>query len=194
MDLGGTKPLLDRRALALLVVAAVAGVALMSAGLGAAPASAAPCANADATIDEASAGELKQALVCLINDKRHDRGKRKLDNNSKLQKAARRHNDTMLRKNCWSHHCKGEPGLEKRIRKTGYLDGATRWAYAENFGCALTPQGMLNAWMNSSFHRKNLLDRRYKDIGGAASKDLVPSSPCKGDRVTYTVVFAGRSG
>jgi uncharacterized protein YkwD len=194
MDLGGTHVLARRRALAVTVaMACLAAFALAAAGPGTAPASAAPCANADATIDEASPGELKNAVVCLINDKRHNRGKRKLDKSQKLQKAARRHNDTMLRKNCWSHHCKGEPGLEKRIRKTGYLDGASRWAYAENFGCALTPKGMVKAWMNRNFHRKNILGP-YEDIGAAAAKELVPSSPCEGDRVTYTVVFASRSG
>jgi uncharacterized protein YkwD len=192
MDLASTHKFFGWRALA-LVIAGAAALALLGAGLGAAPAQAAPCANADATIDEASAGELKKAVVCLINKKRHDRGKHKLDYNGKLQKAAKKHNNTMLRKNCWAHHCPGEPGLEKRIRKTGYLDGATSWAYAQNFGCAQTPQGMLDLWMNSSFHRKNLLDRRYEDIGGAAAKEVVPSSPCGSDRVTYTVVFAGRT-
>jgi uncharacterized protein YkwD len=194
MDSGGTHSLTHWRALAMGAAATLAALALLAVGPGATPAMAAKCANAQATIDEASASELRKALVCLVNDRRHDSNRRKLDDNNKLEKAAKRHNDTMLRKNCWKHKCKGEPGLEKRIRKTGYLDGATSWAYAENFGCALTPRAMLKAWMNSSFHRKNLLDRRYKDIGAAAAKELVPSSPCTGDRVTYTVVLAGRKG
>jgi uncharacterized protein YkwD len=194
MDLGGITALAHRRALALLATATLAALALFAAGPGAPEAMAAKCANAQATIDEASVKQLRKALVCLINDKRRDRNRRKLDDNGKLTKAAKRHNNTMLRKDCWRHKCKGEPRLERRIRKTGYLDGATRWFYAENFGCAPTPRRMLRAWMRSTFHKNNILNRRYKDVGAAAAKELVPSSPCEGDRVTYTVVFAGRRG
>ena len=193
MDLGESRAFLDRRALALAALAAVAIVAFLGVGPGASPAMAAKCAHADATINEATAAQLRKAVVCLINDKRHDRNKPKLDQNAKLQTAADRHNRTMLRENCWKHKCKGEPRLEKRIRRTGYFDGATRWSFAQNFGCALTPQGMLNVWMDSAFTRNNILGR-YKDIGAAAAKETVPSSPCVANRATYTVVFASRSG
>jgi uncharacterized protein YkwD len=189
---GRTQAFLDRRVLALAALAAVAIVALLSGGPGASSAMA-KCANADATIDEATTGELKQAVLCLINDKRHDRNKPRLDKNGRLQKAALHHNHTMLEDNCWKHKCKGEPRLEKRIRRTGYLDGASSWAFAQNFGCALVPQGMLKTWMKSAFTRNNILGP-YEDIGVAAAKETVPSSPCGADRVTYTVVFASRSG
>jgi uncharacterized protein YkwD len=181
-----------RRAAALLAVAVVAAIGLLS--LGAAPqrASAATCDNADATIDQATEKELRKALVCLINDKRHKRDRHQLDQNDKLQEAAKRHNNTMLADDCWKHKCPGEPGLEKRIRKTGYLDGSREWHFAENFGCALTPRGMLDAWTDEDFTRRNMLNPVFRDIGAAAAKDLVPSSPCAGERVTYTVVFASR--
>jgi uncharacterized protein YkwD len=193
MNFDTSKALPSRRALALAGLAAAATIALLGAGPGASSAMAAKCAKANATIDEATAAQLKRSVVCLINDKRHDRNKRTLDQNAKLQKAALHHNRTMLQENCWKHKCPGEPRLEKRIRRTGYFDGASRWAFAQNFGCSLTPRGMLNTWMNSAFTRNNILGS-YKDIGAAATKETVPSSPCGGDRVTYTVVFAARSG
>jgi uncharacterized protein YkwD len=192
MDMGKSRAFHDRRVLALAALAALATIALLSAGPGASAASAS-CAHADATIDEATASELKKAVVCLINDKRHDRNKPRLDTNARLQKAADHHNNTMLRENCWKHRCKGEPLLEKRIRRTGYFDGASRWSFAQNFGCAVTPQGMLSVWMGSAFTRNNILGA-YKDIGAAAAKETVPSSPCGGNRATYTVVFGSRSG
>lgn len=185
-----------RRALALLGVAGLAALALLAADGRIESASAATCANADATIDEASEKELRKALVCLINDKRHKRDRRKLDQSDKLQEAAKRHNNTMLRDDCWEHKCPGEPGLEKRVRKTGYLNGAREWHYAENFGCAETPKGMLDAWTDRDFDRRNMLNPVYDDIGAAAAKDTVPSTDCdEGDpRVTYTVIFASRKG
>ena len=179
------------------LAAAVAGtLALFAMAGAAAQASAATCDNADATIDQASEKDLRKALVCLINEKRHQRDRHRLDQNDKLQEAAKRHNNTMLQQDCWDHKCPGEPGLGRRIRKTGYLDGAREWHYAENFGCALTPKGMLDKWTESDFQRRNMLNPVYKDVGAAAAKDLVanPPSDCGGDRVTYTVVFASRKG
>lgn len=177
-----------------LLAATLAALTLLVSGAAAERASAASCANAEATIGQASVKELRKALACLINDKRSKRDRRKLDTNGKLAEAAKRHNQTMLDQNCWAHKCNGEDGLEKRIRKTGYLNGAHRWRFAENFGCALTPKGMLNAWVDNDFQRRNLLNPAYEDLGVAAAKELVPNSGCVGDRVTFTVVPAARKG
>ena len=55
---------------------------------------------------------------------------------------------------------------------------------------------MLNAWADSDFQRRNLLNPAYEDLGVAATKELVsnPPSGCEGERVTYTVVLASRKG
>jgi uncharacterized protein YkwD len=196
MTSGGTQRSIARRGLALLAITALALAALLASGATAQPAFAGSCANADATIDEASGEELRKALACVINNKRANQDRKKVDQNGKLETAAERHNKTMLDEDCWAHRCDDEPGLEKRIRRTGYFEGAREWKFAENFGCALTPKGMVNAWLDSNFQRRNLLNPGYEDLGVAAAKDLVsnPPSGCEGDRVTYTVVLAGRKG
>ena len=174
-----------------------ATVAMASACLGAAPAAqAAPCANAEATIDQATGKQLRKAVSCVIDKKRVARDRERLDDNGKLEKAAKRHNRTMLDQDCWAHKCSGEPGLGKRVRRTGYLDGARKWRFAQNFGCALTPRGMVDAWREGDFTRRNMLNPGYEDVGVASAKELVSSPPsgCEGDRVTYTVVFAWRKG
>ena len=155
---------------------------------------AADCANADATISQATEKQLRKALFCLINEKRHQRERRRLDQSDKLQEAARRHTQTMLQEDCWKHKCEGEPPLGKRIRRTGYLDGAREWHFAENFGCAATPRGMLNAWLAGDFQRRNLLNPGHEDMGVSAVKEQVsnPPSNCDPTRVTYTVVLASR--
>ena len=159
-------------------------------------AAAADCANADATMGEATEKQLRKSLFCLINEKRHQRERKRLDHSDKLQEAARSHTQTMLEDDCWKHKCEGEPPLGKRIRKTGYLDGAREWHFAENFGCATTPRSMLDAWLGSDFQRRNLLNPGYEDMGVFAVKDQVsnPPSNCDPTRVTYTVVFASRKG
>jgi uncharacterized protein YkwD len=182
------------RGLIALVLAASMAFAALAARPGVEPAAAGGCANADALIDEATAKQLQKALTCLINNKRRDRGKRALDSNSNLREVAGKHNRAMIRENCFAHRCPGEPGLGKRIRRTGYLDGARSWKFAENIGCAPRPQNMFNRWMNGSFHRGNMLNKAYRDVGAAAMKDQVPASGCGKATVLYTVVFAVRKG
>jgi uncharacterized protein YkwD len=190
MTLGGNK----RIALA-GAVGALSALLLIVLALAPGRAAAGVCANAGAGIDDASAAELAKAVQCLVNDDRDQRGLRRLDSNAKLRQAAARHNSVMFDKNCWSHDCPGEPGLERRIRNTGYLDGAKRWSFAEVFGCANTPQAMLSSWLNKTFPRKSLRERSFRDVGVAAVRDQVPRSECNGDtQITFTVVLARRSG
>jgi uncharacterized protein YkwD len=190
---GGTQVSVTRHAAVAVVAALLVGMTLL---LGSPPqsASAAECEHADATIDQATEKQLRKALFCLINEKRHQRDRKRLDHSDKLQEAARRHTQTMLRDDCWKHKCEGEPPLGKRIRKTGYLDGAREWHFAENFGCATTPRAMLNAWLAEDFQRRNLLNPGYEDMGAYAVKEQVsnPPSHCDPTRVTYTVVLASR--
>ena len=183
-----------------------AGVALLVAGLlalaglaGGAPTAdgrGGGCARANATINEGTAKQLAKALQCEINRNRAKRDLPALRANAKLRKAAAKHNKVMIAEDCWSHDCPGEPGLERRIRNTGYLDGAKRWRFAENFGCAPTPRTMLKVWLEKRFQRRNIRSKAFRDVGVAAVRDQVAGlKACDdGDEVTYTVVFAKRTG
>ena len=94
MTSGGTQRSIGSRAL--LAATSLAALTLLVSVAAPERASAANCANAEATIDQASAKELGKALACLINGKRSKRDRHKLDTNGKLEKAAKRHNRTML--------------------------------------------------------------------------------------------------
>lgn len=184
-----------RHVVGALVVAALAVLTVFAAGARVDPASAGGCPNADAEIDEASADELRRAVICLINDDRAGHDRRLLHRSGKLEEAATKHNRTMLEENCWDHDCPGEPNLGRRIKNTGYLEGASSWQYAENFGCEATPRAMLDTWLESDFQRRNIRSAAYREIGAAAARDQVGHSACDGgDEVTYTVVFARRDG
>jgi len=185
-----------RRLAALLALALLAAlvVGLGIAGPGAAPALAGTtCANADAGIGDAKAKQLARAVKCLINEDRFERNKRRVRANGMLRTAAAKHNRAMLQGNCWSHKCPGEPALGKRIRQTGYLDGAREWRFGELFGCHTTPQEMVDRWLSKQFGRKQIRRPSYRDIGVAAKKQQVEASNCDdGDEVTYTIVLAYR--
>lgn len=184
------------RALAIAAAAAAAFLLLLASGMTTSRSHAgAACNNADATIDEASGKELRRALTCLINEKRRERDRPILDPNADLKEAANRHNKAMLRENCWTHDCPNEPSLGQRVRRSGYLQGARRWRYAENIGCAVTPRALVGIWMQNDFARQNILNRVFRDIGVGAVKDQVGRSKCDtGNEVTYTVVFGRRKG
>ena len=115
-------------------------------------------------------GEARKAILCLVNQERDKAGLPDLDRDRKLQKAAQRHNDHMDGTGCFDHECGGEAGLDSRLQGVGYLvGGLTRWAYGENIAwgtrSAGTPESIVDAWMHSSGHRANILNKDFKEIG-----------------------------
>ena len=188
----GTSPAVTRAIVAaLLAFAALLAMTWLASA--SASAAAAGCAHADDTSQTASREQLRRAVVCLVNEKRDARGKPGLDDDSKLEQAATKHAKTMKRKDCFSHKCSGEPSLGSRVRNTGYLQGADRWHYAENFGCSSTPQAIVNGWMHQDFSRKNILKSKFRDVGVGMQKG-VPEPPCMGGpgQSTFVGVFAWR--
>jgi uncharacterized protein YkwD len=191
MRVGVCRQRMPRAFLALAGASVLALLAL--AGAAAGSAAAGGCAHARDTHADASLRQLAKATVCLVNHERAQRDKGRLDENRKLRTAASRHTDKMLAKNCFRHRCPGEPGLEERIRRTGYLNGAKRWRFAENMGCALNPKKMVDLFMTSKFNRRNLLNHVYRDVGAATGKGAPGGCSHNDDLTTFTVVFAWRT-
>jgi uncharacterized protein YkwD len=174
--------------------AAALVLALMAGGAVKPATAAAACAHSNDTHLTATVSQLENSLTCLINAKRHDRGRQRLDRNGDLDGAAAKHSRRMVKTGCLSHKCPGEKGLGGRVRDSGYLQGAKSWRYAESTGCALTPKGMFDTWMDSSFHRENILKGAYEDVGIGGTKGSPAGTNCHGDDAltTYTAVFAWR--
>jgi uncharacterized protein YkwD len=167
---------------------AALGVAALIALAAAAPSASARgggCAHATDQPGEATSGQFRDALVCLIQKARHQRGLAKLSENGKLDRIAREHTDVMLAQDCFSHKCSGEPGTKKRLRDAGYLKGDT-WRYGEGIGYESTPKKMVNAFLDSKYHRRLMFDDRFEDIGAAAKRGAPKASEDDNDFVTYT--------
>jgi len=158
----------------------------------------APCPNADAGAQTLTNAEIAKSILCLVNKERKQRNRARVARNGDLDKAARKHSVLMERDNCFEHKCPGEPRLAKRIVRSGYTDGAERWRFAENLGCAQTTQDMIDGWLDSDFNRTNLLNRRYEDIGvgvvHGSPLAAEPNCPDSNVTATYTLVFAFRRG
>ncbi len=149
------------------------------------------CKNVDLPILEGTGPQARKATLCLINEERRRHARRALSPNKALGKAAAKHAKTMVKKNCLSHRCPGEPGLETRIRRTGYFSGARSFRFSENTGCAVTAESMVANWMGSRFHRINLLGKDFDEVGISTTKKRVPRR-CSRGYGTFAVVFGVR--
>jgi len=156
------------------------------------------CPNTTTPVVQLSDAKIRKSTGCLINRERRQRNRGSLSLNGDLGSAAEKHTRVMIRDDCFFHKCPGEPGLGKRIRRTGYLDGARKWRFAENLGCAPTTQSMVAAWMEDTFNRANILNRSYRDLGVGFEQGVPPTPPedgtCASGAGTFTLVFAFRRG
>ena len=189
----------DKRVLAACAAGALA--CLLLALPGASPAGAAAggasCAHANDTAADATLRQLRKALGCLINAERRERDRRVLRPEEHLQQLAKRHTRVMLEEDCFRHECPGERSLRKRIEGSGYVQPGSLYGYGENLGCALTPAGMVDAWMTSAnrYHRRNILDRKFRHMGIGAGRGAPAPAGDKCEAhgtVTYTVIFGWR--
>ena len=178
---------------ALFALVTAASVALLGFALqpGIAPAVGA-CRHAGAHPHEVGLPKLRQAVTCLVNHRRARRDRRPLDRNRRLGLAAQRHNDTMLAQDCFRHRCPGEPGLNQRVKKTGYTRGWDAFAFAEDLGYDNTPRQMVRRWLRSRFNRRNLLDPDFRDIGVGVGWGSPIATLDDSKFETYTLVFGWR--
>jgi uncharacterized protein YkwD len=147
------------------------------------------CPHASDAVREVSDNQLKKAVICLVNKERSRHARPRVKPSRRLDEAAQAHTDTMVETDCLSHVCPHEPDLEHRIRKSGYLDGARKWQYAEDTGCGLTAEAMVGNWLASTYHRLNILGRKFGDLGVGVSDGNVKRR-CKPGFGTFTTVFA----
>lgn len=182
-------------ALSALGVAAVASLALASSPAPAgsvAERGGSACGIAATPVADSNVKDLRKSIRCMINEERAVHGFGKLLRNKPLQKAAQRHTKAMVAADCLAHRCGDEPNLETRLRQAGYFDGVKAWRYAENTGCGESAEAMIANWLASLYHRVNILDPDFRDIGVGVSQDRV-AGRCDKGYGTFAVVFGERT-
>lgn len=181
------------------VIAVLLAWMLLAAQPGSVPAAAAShqhragCALADRPAAELTVRELRKSVICLINRQRVRREVGRLSRSRKLQKAAQKHTRVIVEEECFAHQCPGEPELEERIRRVGYFKGAEHWGFAESTGCAESARAMVENWLDTRFHRMNLVGRKFRDVGIGAAQGG-PKDRCKAGFASFTAVFGWRTG
>lgn len=133
--------------------------------------SAASAACPDAGMDAGTQSEpaLVQSVLCLVNEKRADAGRRPVRVNAQLGTGADRHAGEMVSEGYFSHTSPSGVPFIRRMRETGYIRPSRSWAVGENLGWGSqelsSPASLVAAWMQSPTHRVNLLSRRFREIG-----------------------------
>jgi uncharacterized protein YkwD len=151
------------------------------------------CDGADARPASISAAAARRSVLCLINDERARRGLPRLHRNRGLGRVASRHARDMDNRNFFRHQ--SQRTLLRRVRRSGYLRGASFYILAENLGWGSRDEGspgqIFDAWMESPGHRRNILDRKLEHVGVSvvwgAPKRLVA-----GPSAIYTTEFGRR--
>jgi uncharacterized protein YkwD len=179
-----------RRPRMALLLALLAGLAIVALGPGAPRGEAAQCAAAGTPAFKLSREAARKATLCAINVEREHRGLGRLRFDRHQQEAASRHNRIMVEKRCFSHLCPGERDLVGRFVAAGYLPCNCYWAVAENIawgvGGTSTPRSIVNAWMKSSAHRINILNPRFDEAGVGVNRG---SPEGGGQAATFTMDF-----
>jgi len=170
--------------------AAVAGTTAPKAN------SAAGCGDVNVEAGESSAASQADSTVCLLNRERTSRGLRKLHLNSRLSGAAEAHTNDMVRARYFAHSSRSGGDVVDRVRSRGYFSNVRGWMVGENLawgsGTRSTPAAIVDAWMQSPGHRRNILTARFREIGVGISF-RAPVSVDDNSAVTYTTTFGARS-
>jgi len=122
---------------------------------------------------------LEQQVLVGTNEERKKEGLPPFQADAQLTEIARAHSQNMAKQEKMMHNLDGKTPFD-RIKGTGY-----KYFFAgENIAAGDVPVDVImNAWMKSEGHRKNIMHKEYTHIGIGAVRDAK-------DNVYYTQVFA----
>ena len=111
---------------------------------------------------EPSVRSFEQEVIRLVNEQRVQNGLNPLTENWELSRVARYKSQDMVDHRYFSHTSPtyGSPFQMIRAFGISFRRAGENIAYGQR-----TPQAVVNAWMNSSGHRANILNASYTQIG-----------------------------
>jgi uncharacterized protein YkwD len=113
----------------------------------------------------ATVGEMRTAVVCLINEQRAHHHLPALTVSGRLDHSAQGWTNTMVAHGFFSHF-DGGSNPAARVQASGY----NWWSVGENIASGYpTPAQVVSAWMASPGHCRNILDPQYRNVGTGVS-------------------------
>ena len=134
------------------------------------------------------------ATLCLMNSERRKQGLPPLATDAVLARASRGHSADMVKRSYFAHDSPEGRTVVDRLRAARYIPKGRGWTVGENLawgsGPLGSPRAIVQAWLDSPGHRKNLLSPRYSAVG----LGIVHGSPQDASSgATFTTDF-GRKG
>ena len=124
------------------------------------------------------AGEAEDQVLAAVNKARSGAGCSALTVNAKLVAAAKGHAKSMAEQNFFGHASKNGGKFSNRIKAQGYKFSKV----AENIGAGQsTAAGIMESWLGSAGHRKNIVDCDLSDTGIAVVYQA-DDKPLKGQK------------
>lgn len=126
---------------------------------------------------------LRAGMLAAINARRAETGAPPLALDPRLNDAAQRHAEDMLRRSYYGHESLEGLRPRDRVAQAGYQARLV----AENIARGLTSvEEAMNAWMQSRGHRSNLLNPAFRDLGIGCA---VGHSSAVGDTILWVQDF-----
>jgi len=126
------------------------------------------CPGADVTVS--SPADQMNGMLCLINYARGQHGLNALTTSDVLNRSAALKANDEVACNDFSHTPCGKP-VEDPFQRAGYIDANYEWKVGENLAKQAPPQSaprdVMQAWLNSTEHRENILSPDWTEQGVA---------------------------
>jgi uncharacterized protein YkwD len=147
----------------------------------------APCTGVDVMPTPETVEVVREAILCLHNQIRSQKGLPLLKDNAKLRKAAIGHSSAMVNQGYFDHTSPDGGTFVDRILDARYAKSNDAWSLGENLawgtGELSTATGIMDSWMASSGHKANILKKAYREVG-IGIRIGVPSDEGVGATVT----------
>ena len=101
-------------------------------------------------------------VIDLLNGERAQVGLDPLTKDPLLSQAAQLHSESMADNDFFSHTGADGSTFSEHIQDTGYQYSMAGENIAAGYS---TPEDVVEAWMNSSGHRANILNQNFKEVG-----------------------------
>jgi uncharacterized protein YkwD len=156
------------------------------------------CRDASLEPTSRNAARIQRATLCLLNKERRKRGRKALRTHPSLASTAKRYGTTMVDEEFFDHVSPSGSTLRSRVRRTAYLKSKRirRWTIGENLawgtGTRATPAQIVRSWMGSPGHKRNILDRGFRDIGVGIVTGVPETPSGTQGGATYVTVFGVR--
>jgi uncharacterized protein YkwD len=125
-------------------------------------------------------GRTRDELLKLHNKERKEEGQKPLKLNADLNQAAQAYAEYLAKHDKFSHTAKGT--MSSRVKDAGYKPHAV----GENIAVgASSPSAVVKGWMQSEGHKRNILSKKYSEVGFGFAKD-------KKGRILWVADFGDR--